>query len=55
MIAEGMSNKSIADRLVLSAKTVEHHRAQVMTKLHMHDVATLTRYAVQLGLVPAEV
>lgn len=55
MIAEGMSNKIMADRLALSSKTVEHHRAQVMMKLNMHDVATLTRYAVQLGLVPAEV
>lgn len=55
MIAEGKSNKVMADRLALSAKTVEHHRAQVMVKLDIHDVATLTRYAVQHGLVPAEV
>jgi len=55
LIAEGMGNKTIADRLAVSAKTVEHHRAQMMVKLDMHDVATLTRHAVHLGLVPAEV
>ncbi len=54
MVAEGMSNKAMADRLRLSAKTVEHHRATLMDKLGLHDVARLTRYAVQLGVVPAE-
>lgn len=55
MIAEGMSNKEMASRFSIAPKTVEHHRAQVMQKLGMHDVATLTRYAVRLGLVPSEV
>ena len=55
MIAEGMSNKEMAIRFSIAPKTVEHHRAQVMQKLGMHDVATLTRYAVRLGLVPAEI
>ncbi len=54
MIAEGMSNKEMARRFSIAPKTVEHHRAQVMDKLGMHDVATLTRYAVRLGLVTAE-
>jgi DNA-binding NarL/FixJ family response regulator len=54
MIAEGMSNKEMASRFSIAPKTVEHHRAQVMQKLGMHDVATLTRYAVRLGLVTAE-
>jgi DNA-binding NarL/FixJ family response regulator len=54
MIAEGMSNKEMACRFSIAPKTVEHHRAQVMQKLGMHDVATLTRYAVRLGLVPVE-
>ena len=54
MVAEGMSNKEMADRLHLSAKTVEHHRAHLMEKLGLHDVARLTRYAVRHGLVPAE-
>ncbi|MEI9896218.1 MAG: response regulator transcription factor [Chthoniobacter sp.] len=55
MIAEGMSNKEMASRFSIAPKTVEHHRAQVMQKLGMHDVATLTRYAVRVGLVPVEV
>jgi len=55
MIAEGMSNKEMAERISIAPKTVEHHRAQVMQKLGMHDVATLTRYAVRMGLVPVEV
>jgi len=54
MIAEGMSNKEMASRFAIAPKTVEHHRAQVMQKLGMHDVATLTRYAVRVGLVPVE-
>lgn len=54
MIAEGMSNKEMASRFSIAPKTVEHHRAQVMQKLDMHDVATLTRYAVRLGLVSME-
>jgi DNA-binding NarL/FixJ family response regulator len=54
MIAEGMSNKEMASRFSIAPKTVEHHRAQVMQKLDMHDVAALTRYAVRLGLVPVE-
>lgn len=54
MIAEGFSNKEMASRFCIAPKTVEHHRAQVMHKLGKHDVATLTRYAVSLGLVTAE-
>jgi DNA-binding NarL/FixJ family response regulator len=54
MIAEGKTNKEMASRFAIAPKTVEHHRAQVMNKLRMHDVATLTRYAVRVGLVPAE-
>jgi len=54
MVAEGMSNKEMACRLSIAPKTVEHHRAQVMHKLGMHDVAALTRYAVGLGLVSVD-
>jgi DNA-binding NarL/FixJ family response regulator len=53
MIAEGMSNKEMADRLAIACKTVEHHRAHLMEKLNLHDVAHLTRYAVRLGIVTA--
>jgi len=54
MVAEGMSNKEMAGRLGIAAKTVEHHRASLMDKLDLHDVARLTRYAVRLGVVPGE-
>lgn len=51
MVAEGMSNKEMAERLGIAAKTVEHHRATLMDKLDLHDVAKLTRYAVRMGVV----
>ena len=46
LIAEGHGNKKIAQELLISVKTVEKHRQQVMNKLDIHDVAGLTRYAV---------
>jgi len=55
MIAEGLSNKEMASRFSIAPKTIEHHRAQVMQKLGLHNVAMLTRYAVRLGLVTAEI
>lgn len=51
LIAEGSSTREIADRLYLSVKTVETHRAQIMRKLEIHDVAGLTRYAIRIGLI----
>ncbi|RPH46347.1 MAG: DNA-binding response regulator [Burkholderiales bacterium] len=50
-VARGLSNKEIARELAISPKTVEFHRAQLMQRLDIHDVATLTRYAVTAGLV----
>jgi len=50
-IARGLSNKEIARELAISPKTVEFHRGQLMQRLDLHDVASLTRYAVQRGLV----
>jgi DNA-binding NarL/FixJ family response regulator len=50
-IARGLSNKEIARELAISPKTVEFHRGALMQRLDMHDVASLTRYAVQAGLV----
>lgn len=47
-----MGNKEMADRLGIAAKTVEHHRATLMVKLDLHDVARLTLYALRMGLVP---
>lgn len=51
MVAEGQSTKEIARVLGLSPKTVDIHRAQVMQRLDIHDVAGLTRFAVRVGLV----
>jgi DNA-binding NarL/FixJ family response regulator len=51
LIAEGHSSKQIAETLVISAKTVERHRANVLEKLGMRDRVDLTRYAIRRGLV----
>lgn len=53
-IAEGRSTKEIAGALELSAKTVEGHRAELMRRLEIHDVAGLVRYAIRIGLVPVD-
>jgi DNA-binding NarL/FixJ family response regulator len=53
-IAEGRSTKRIAVDLGLSVKTVETHRAQIMERLGIRDVAGLVRYAMRTGLVPPE-
>ncbi len=54
LIAEGKSTRDIAARLNLSVKTVETHRAQLMQRLEIYDVAGLTRYALRIGLVDPE-
>jgi DNA-binding NarL/FixJ family response regulator len=51
LIAEGHSTKEIASRLKLSVKTVETHRAQLMDRLDIHDVAGLVRFAIRVGLI----
>ena len=51
LIAEGYANKQIAGFLSISQKTVEKHRQTLMHKLHLHNVAMLTRYAVSTGIV----
>ena len=53
LVAEGHRTREIADRLRLSVKTVESHRGEVMKRLNMHDVVSLVRYALRVGLVPA--
>jgi DNA-binding NarL/FixJ family response regulator len=53
-VAEGRSTKEIAYELNLSVKTVETHRAQIMERLGIRDVAGLVRYAMRAGLVPPE-
>jgi DNA-binding NarL/FixJ family response regulator len=54
LVAEGRTNQEIADRLVLSIKTVQAHRANVMEKLGLHDITHLVRFAVRHGLIPSE-
>jgi DNA-binding NarL/FixJ family response regulator len=51
LIAESYSNQQIADALVISVKTVERHRANILEKLGMHDRVQLTRYAIRRGLI----
>jgi DNA-binding NarL/FixJ family response regulator len=51
LIAEAYSNREIAAQLVISEKTVERHRANILEKLGMHDRVELTRYAIRRGLV----
>ena len=54
LIAEGNSSKQIAHMLDSSVKTIESHRASLMERLDIHDVAGLVRYAIRNGLVSAE-
>jgi PAS domain S-box-containing protein len=51
LIANGNANKQIAMELEISMRTVEKHRAHLMTKLDIHDTAGLTRYAMDSGLL----
>ena len=54
LIAEGRTTKQIAQTLEISVKTVETHRAQLMERLGIHDVAGLVRYAIIVGLIEVE-
>ena len=51
LVAESYSTREIAEALVISEKTVERHRANVLEKLGFHDRVALTRYAIRRGLV----
>jgi DNA-binding NarL/FixJ family response regulator len=51
LIAEGLSNKEIADRLVISIKTVGRHRENIMRKLNLHNRVELVKYAIEKGLI----
>ena len=51
LVAESHSTREIAAKLVISVKTVDNHRTNLMRKLNLHDVASLTRYALDVGLI----
>lgn len=51
LIARGRASKEIAYELGLSPKTVDVHRARIMERLHLNDIASLTLYAVRKGLI----
>jgi DNA-binding NarL/FixJ family response regulator len=50
LVARGLTSREIAERLSLSPRTVENHRYRIMQKVDRHDVASLTRYALDVGL-----
>lgn len=54
LIASGLTNKQIAEKLFISVKTVETHRANVMQKLCIHTTADLVRYAIKTGILELE-
>jgi DNA-binding NarL/FixJ family response regulator len=51
LVAEGYSSRQIASMLVISVKTVERHRANLLSKLGLRDRLDLTRYAIRAGLI----
>jgi DNA-binding NarL/FixJ family response regulator len=55
LIAEGKPNKQVAAELGVSFKTVDKHRQNLMSKLNIHDIAGLTRYAIAEGIVESSV
>jgi DNA-binding NarL/FixJ family response regulator len=54
LIAEGHTTKEIAAKLGISIKTAEAYRGELMKSLEIHDIASLTRYAIRVGLVSIE-
>jgi len=55
LVAEGHPNKQIASELNINIKTVEKHRQHLMAKLHIHDIAGLTRFAISTGIIESSV
>jgi RNA polymerase sigma factor (sigma-70 family) len=51
LIAQGLTNQQIADKLYISIKTVQAHRANLMEKLDLHDAVELTKFAIRTGLI----
>lgn len=54
MLAEGLNPREIAEKLFISPKTVENHRASIMNKLNLHSTMELVRYAARLGLIDVD-
>jgi len=54
MIAEGRTNRQIANLMHVTVKTVEAHRASLMNKLDLHSIAELTKYALRKGIASSE-
>jgi DNA-binding NarL/FixJ family response regulator len=54
LLGEGRTTKEIASLLGISSKTAESHRAQIMARLDIHDLAGLVRYAIRTGLISAD-
>ena len=54
LVAEGHTNQEIADQLILSIKTVQAHRANVMEKLGLANITQLVRFAIRYGLLPPD-
>jgi DNA-binding NarL/FixJ family response regulator len=54
LVAQGFSNKEIAEKLYISSKTVENHRTNIMNKLDIHNVVEFVRYAAKLGLIDVD-
>ena len=55
LIAEGKPNKQVAAELGITFKTVDKHRQHLMSKLDIHDIAGLTRYAISAGIIESSV
>jgi DNA-binding CsgD family transcriptional regulator len=55
LVAEGNDNKETAVELGIGTKTVEKHRANLMEKLDIHNIAGLTRYAIGAGIIESSV
>jgi DNA-binding NarL/FixJ family response regulator len=54
LVAAGYTSQEIADRLVVSIKTIQAHRANIMEKLELRDITQLVRFAIKHGLIPSE-
>lgn len=54
LVSLGYKNREVAEKLEIAVKTVETHRANIMNKLALRNVAQLIRYAIQKGMVSVE-